>query len=254
MILDIINDLVYINKSTGKKAAKLFVKNWGFIFTGIVYMMINIGLIWIVSILFRGVLSIFAGLAIAIAMSAIISSYLYLLNSIVKRGKFSLADFKEGFGVYLWKIYGILFIAWVVSFLYDRILYPVIGAALPLEIDLIISLLVFIIFNALPESIYLKHYSSWETILYAFNFIRENWLEWLLPNILFSIAIYFITGKFINSYFSLSINFIIPQSGLLKYIISQVLLSYAMIYRGILFELLSTSTRRKRKYMRDLYK
>lgn len=253
-MLNIINDLIYINRSTAKKAANLFAKNWALIFTGIVYTIINIVLIWFVSIFFRGILSIFGGLAIAIAMSAMLSNYLYLLNNIVKRGRFSLADFKEGFGAYLWKIYGVFFIAWVVGFLFDMAIYPLLGRVLPMRFGPIITLLVFIIFNALPESIYLKYYSSWESILYAFNFIKENWLEWFLPNILFVVIIYFITGKFVSDIFSVNINFNFLSAGLVRYLLSQVILSYAMIYRGVLFELLSTSTRRKRMYMRDLYK
>ncbi len=49
--------------------------------------------------------------------------------------------------------------------------------------------------------------------------------------------------------FGLSLGF----KELVKYILGQVLFSFIMIYRGHLFKLLSTSTRRKRMYTNKFY-
>jgi len=144
----------------------LFTSNWAIVFTGLVYSLLNIVLFTLIGFLLRGVLGLLGGIIMAIAMSAMISNYLYLLNNIVKHGKFTIQDFKDGFMAYIWKIYGVLFIGWMASFLFNMVIAPVLGSLLPLHIfSFITSLLILILLNALPESIYQKFYSSWETVL-----------------------------------------------------------------------------------------
>src|SRR5699024_7932270 len=100
-----------------------------------------------------------------------------------------------------------------------------------------------------------KHYSSGESIKYAFGFMEENWLNWLLPNVIFHSILYIITNTLILNVFtthlSLGVKFTFEGIGL--YILGQALFSFIMIYRGHLFKVLSTSTRRKRKYMNKFY-
>lgn len=257
MLLEILKDIYYVNLKTIKKSSKLFLDNWSIVFTGFIYTTINMVIFTVIGFLFRGVLGLVGGLLGAIVMSAMISNYLYLLQNIIKHGKITIQDFKDGFKVYLWKIYGVLFIGWISSILLNMFISPILSRAIsPRLISTIISVLLLILLNPLPESIYQKFYSPWETIQYAFNFIRENWIEWFLPNILFIGILYFTTGKIINDLLAIqyTFNFDFSITGILFYIIGQVIFSFIMIYRGVLFEMLSTSTRRKRMYMRRLYK
>ncbi|SDZ29829.1 hypothetical protein SAMN05660462_02591 [Proteiniborus ethanoligenes] len=258
--MNILQDLLLVNKSTINKTSKLFLKNWVIVFTGFVYTLLNIGLMIVMSLLFTlPILRFFSGIISFIATSAMISNYLYLLNQIIRYGRVTIQDFKEGFRVYLWKIYGVLFIGWAASFLFDRIIGPIIfsmSGALAVNIGFIISLLVLILMNALPESIYQKHYSSWDTVLYAFEFVKENWIEWFVPNVIMLGLFYIVTGNVIKDVFAISSGFLysISIKGILLYIAGQIMFSFIMIYRGILFDILSTSTRRKRAYMQHLYK
>lgn len=260
MDLDILKDLLLVNRSTIKKASKLFLNNWVIVFTGFVYTLLNIALIIVMNIIFRiPIMRFFSGIISFIATSAMISSFLYLLNQIIRYGRVTIQDFKDGFTVYLWKVYGVLFIGWVASFLFDRIIGPVIYSAnlsLSGTISFIISLLVLILMNALPESIYQKHYSAWDTVTYAFNFVKENWIEWFVPNVIMLGLFYLVTGNVIKDVFAISSGYFFSLSirGILLYVIGQVMFSFIMIYRGILFDTLSTSTRRKRAYMQHLYK
>lgn len=260
MDLDILKDLLLVNRSTIKKASKLFLNNWVIVFTGFVYTLLNIALIIVMNIIFRiPIMRFFSGIISFIATSAMISSFLYLLNQIIRYGRVTIQDFKDGFTVYLWKVYGVLFIGWVASFLFDRIIGPVIYSAnlsLSGTISFIISLLVLILMNALPESIYQKHYSAWDTVTYAFNFVKENWIEWFVPNVIMLGLFYLVTGNVIRDVFAISSGYFFSFSirGILLYVIGQVMFSFIMIYRGILFDTLSTSTRRKRAYMQHLYK
>lgn len=260
MNLDILKDLLLVNRSTLKKTSKLFLSNWIIIFTGFVYTVLNIVLLIILGTLFNNsILGFFSGIISFIATSAMISNFLYLLNQIIRYGRITLQDFKEGFTVYLWKVYGVLFIGWAASFLYGRIVEPVIysvSLSLAGTLSFIIGILVLILMNALPESIYQKHYSAWETVTYAFNFVKDNWIEWFVPNIIMFGVFYLVTGNVISDVLAISSGYFFNLSikGIILYIIGQVLFTFIMIYRGVLFDILSTSTRRKRAYMQYLYK
>lgn len=258
--MNILKDLLLVNKSTLKKTSKLFLDNWIIVFTGFIYTLLNIALVVVMNLIFSiPIIRFFSGIISFIATSAMISNYLYLLNQIIRYGRVTVQDFKDGFKAFLWKIYGVLFIGWAAGFLFDRIIAPVIyslNLSLAGTISFIISFLVLVLINALPESIYQKHYSAWETVLYAFNFVKENWIEWFAPNIIMLGLFYLVTGNVIKDVLAISSGmfFSFSLKGILLYIIGQVMFSFIMIYRGVLFDILSTSTRRKRAYMQHLYK
>ncbi|WP_416198151.1 MAG: DUF624 domain-containing protein [Sporanaerobacter sp.] len=250
--MNIFKDIYYVNSTVIKKTGRGFVKNWPIIFSGFLYTFLNLVLFSIINYLFRGFLNILVGFAAAIISSSLISNYLYLLYNVIKYDRINLKNVKEGFSYFLWKVYGIFFIAWILNFLLGRL-----GNIIPTSatrINIIINLLILIIFNPLPEIVYQKSYSSWESITYSFDFMRENWLNWLIPNILFFFILYKLTGNIISDVFMTHImyDFDFSIKGILNYLFGQLLFSFFMIYRGYLFELLSTSTMRKRMYMKKL--
>ncbi|WP_427338448.1 hypothetical protein [Caloranaerobacter sp. DY30410] len=254
--MEIINDLIYINKTALKKSYNLILKNWTLIFTGIVYSVLNLMLFILVGILFRGVLSIIAGFVLVLAISSFISDYLYLLYNVVVYGKFTLNDFKYGFKAFVWKIYGIFFIGWMASYILSLFIRSISSSFIPnMIISFIINLLIFIFLNPLPETIYLKDLSSWDSIQYSYHFIKENFIQWFVSNSVFILMIYFLTGKILGNVFMIHIKLKVSLTlgSILMYLIGQVVFTYMMIYRGVLFDILSTSTIRKRKFMRDLY-
>ncbi|SHD78514.1 hypothetical protein [Schnuerera ultunensis] len=251
--MNLFEDIILVNKSTFKKSIKSFSKNWFIIFTGIVYVLLNIAMIFLVSTLFSGILSILAGLMIAIVSSSLISNYLYLLFNIVNYDRITWDNFKEGFKYFLWKVYGIFFIAWIGSFVLSSI-----GGILGTNAEIlsrVVSIVIIVGLNPLPETIYQKYLSSGESIRYAFEFMKDNWINWVIPNVLFYFILYLITNTWAFSIFtthlSFNFNFTLKDVGL--YILGQGLFSFIMIYRGHLFKLLSTSTPRKRMYMNKFY-
>ncbi|QQY80382.1 hypothetical protein EDD65_1233 [Keratinibaculum paraultunense] len=251
--MNLIKDFLLVNKSTMKKSVKSFKKNWILVFTGLIYTILNILLLMVLNTFFRGPLYILVGFIMAIVSSSLISNYLYLLSNIINYDRITMENFKEGFKYYLWKIYGVFFIAWIVDYLLSMI-SGIVGASGYL-LNSLIKIIILIALNPLPETIYQKYYSSFESIQYAFNFMKENWFNWLLPNIILYLFLYLITGKVITDLFTTHLSFGLSLSfkELLKYILGQVLFSFIMIYRGHLFKLLSTSTRRKRMYTNKFY-
>lgn len=246
---DILKDIKYINKTSLNRTIKSISKNWMIIFTGIIYTILNIAIFSLVNIFLTGFLSILSGIVIAIITAAFISNYLYLLFNIINYDRLSVQAFKDGVTYFLRKIYGILFIGYLSSYLLS-IVSNMLGS-LSFIINIAVYLGIFVLLNPLPETIYLKSYGSWESVQSAFEFMGENWLNWILPNVIFLGAIYLITGNVITNIFTthLSFNMVFSIRNIILYIVGQGLFSFTMIYRGHLYKILSGSTRRKRMFM-----
>ncbi len=247
--MEFLTDIIYINKSIVKKAFMSLYKNWMIIFTGIFYTTATIVISSLLSFFW-----ILAGLVMILVSSALISNYLHLLDCIITRDRLSWHEFKAGFTLHLRKVWGILFIGWVASFGFSSFILPVLSVGLsPFTLSMIVNLIVLILLNPLPETVYQKYYNPWESVTYTVGFVKDNWLEWLIPNLVFMGGLYFLTGSLLTGIFNthvFSMSLFSP-AGLLLYIIGQVWFSFMMIYRGYLYELLSTSTRRKRMFMRE---
>jgi hypothetical protein len=255
--LNIIQDIIMTNKNLVPKSIKSIMRNWRIILVGIVYVILS-GVMWRVA----ANAWILGGIITALFQGAIISNYLYLIENIIKYEKFTLDDFKNGFTIYLRKIYILLIIFWFVRYGFSLFLRPVFYTRVgPVTLWFLVQLAALILLNPLPEVIYQKHYDPSYTLSYSFEFIKENWLEWFIPNgfILGIIyLIYFLINNFINftPMAMANSNFIVFTlfRYLIYIVVYQLILSFAMIYRGHLFNILSTSTRRKRMFMRNMYK
>ncbi|WP_313756799.1 hypothetical protein [Tissierella sp.] len=247
--MDIIKDFMMLNKQVFRKTLNSLRDNGVIIFTGIVYMILNIAIFTVVLTIFTGVLSIFAGIILAVVSASLISNYLYLLYNIINYNKITFQDFKDGFKYFLRKVYTVFFFAWIGSYLLS-IIQGILGFNAYI-LNIIITVSIFFILNALPETLYLKVLEPMDSIMYSIDFIKDNWLNWLLPNILFYGILYYLTGNIITDLFAthLSFGFNFGTSSIIKYLLGQGLFSFIMIYRGHLFKLLSTSTRRKRMFM-----
>lgn len=247
--MEIINDIIDVNKKTFKKTINSLRTGWPIIFTGIVYTVLNAIIFGLVFTLFKGPLSIIAGLIAAVISAAMISNYLYLLFNVVNYNRLTFQDFKDGFTAFTRKIYSVFFYGWIASILLDFI-----GSAAGSGIKLfnsLITIAILIAFNPLPETIYLKSYDGLESIKYSAEFMRENILNWALANIVLQLIMYLISGNVIVDLFTtnISMSYYFGPSNILIHLIGQFLFSFIMIYRGHLFKLLSTSTRRKRMFM-----
>ena len=70
-------------------------------------------------------------------------------------------------------------------------------------IYLLLRLGLYILLNAVPEMIYQGRVSGLELISASYNFIVENWIEWLMPNLLLFAAGYFFLDFFESLLFGL---------------------------------------------------
>ena len=186
-------------------------------------------------------LGIIGGLVLGLATQACISSGLYLIKNIVESRRADFKDFVNGFRVYLWELLGIAFILWIPMRVLAMALASTPNGVL---IFTLIQLAIYILLNPVPELIYQTRSSGLALISDSYNFIVENWLEWLLPTIVLTIAGFLILNVLsaITAGLPSVVQIFIVAVGM------GLCLSYFMIFRGFLFAELHGSTRRSRAY------
>lgn len=241
-----INDFILVNKEVFTKTKNTIISNWQILLMGFLYSLIGMGAFLLLGLLLSGPIGIFGGIITVIVESAIISSYLFVLQNVLNYGRFRIRDIKNGFTYYLWKIYGVIFLIFILNLILS-LLSNLIGSGI-IWLSAIIYIGGLIFLNPLPETIYIKSLDTWESVQYSIEFIKENWFNWLVPNFIFLVIL--LTLSFRS--FGLRILLFRIRGGILTYIITAVLISIIMIYRGHLYKILSGSTARKRQFMRKL--
>ncbi len=241
-----INDFILVNKEVFTKTKNTIISNWQILLMGFLYSLIGMGAFLLLGLLLSGPIGIFGGIITVIVESAIISSYLFVLQNVLNYGRFRIRDIKNGFTYYLWKIYGVIFLIFILNLILS-LLSNLIGSGI-IWLSAIIYIGGLIFLNPLPETIYIKSLDTWESVQYSIEFIKENWFNWLVPNFIFLVIL--LTLSFRS--FGLRILLFRIRGGILTYVITAVLISIIMIYRGHLYKILSGSTARKRQFMRKL--
>lgn len=252
--MEFLEDMIDVNKGVLDKTIKKMTENWMLIFTGLAYTIINLLAYNVLGVLFAGPLGILSGIAFALLQSSIASNYLYLLFNVVNYNRLTVNNFKNGFTNYIRKIYGVLFVMYLGRLLLSALI-PILGPLANI-LNLIFLFGIPILVNALPETVYLKGYDAWESIVYSLEFLKENFVNWIVPNVIFYGLIFFVSGQILlnggifvtNVDFNMSTNLI----DIIRYLIAQAIFTFMMVYRGHLFKILSTSTRRKRMFMKKI--
>jgi len=210
--------------------------NWLVSFAPLAY-----GLILSVAGMLVWPLGIIGGLLMGLAYQACISSGLYLIGNMINQRKAVFNDFIRGFGVYLWELLGIAFILWIPLRLASTVLAGVPNGGL---IYLMIQIALYVFLNPLPELIYQSRVSGLELLSASYNFIVENWIEWFIPNLVLTIAGYFLLRFLAIAVFGLP-GFI---QSFIQVFAFGLCVTYFMVFRGFLFSELYGTTRRSREY------
>lgn len=181
-------------------------------------------------------LGIVGGFLISLVWAACASSFLYLVEMILRTGTVSWADFRRSFGVYLWDVVGVTFVVWVVF----AVATPALGT-IPQGpgIVLAMNLVVFVFFNAVPELIYLGHHSALELLTESYRFIADNWIEWFPPTL--AMAGLVLAIALWSALLSGGILFV-------RAAVLALLIYFMMVARGLLFLELHGSSRRARVF------
>ncbi|HEY4393937.1 MAG TPA: hypothetical protein VGP64_07745 [Polyangia bacterium] len=202
---------------------------------------------------------------LGIVLAFLVSSYLHLVWMAVGGRKIGLGDIRDSFLAHFWDVVGVEFATWMIGLvvgfgtqgLGDR------GHALAVLADL----LMVVFFNPVPEVIYLggeraRSFGlfSFGTLIESGRFISAHWIEWLAPNVLIAAALLAPIGALhhqplaerllaFQSFFSLAglANTILTYP---RWLIPFVLLfvNWAMVFRGLLFDELTSRVRRPRPW------
>lgn len=216
-------------KQVFSRAAVLALRNWPVLGSVFVYS-VGMSVAYTVAIPF----GFAGGLIVTLVWAACVSSFLYLVEMMVRTSKVSLDDFRRSFLAYLGDVIGVMFIFWIASMFLTPVLMTMPQGPL---IMLLIQIAVFVFFNAVPELIYLGHHSSLTLLAESYNFIAANWIEWFPATLLATVVIYYVMS--------------LPLWGLAQYVQSAAvgLLTYfAMVMRGLLYLELAESSRRSRAF------
>ncbi|NMC63229.1 MAG: hypothetical protein GYA55_08670 [SAR324 cluster bacterium] len=142
-----------------------------------------------------------------------------------------------------------------------------------LKVITCINLGVFIIFSALPEILYFHRYQGITSFVEAYNFIKDNWIEWFIP-LLFFFSPLLIQNpigllnslssgdpllpvlKFLSLFSEslvaadfLSLTFPPLLMNLALSFLSIVAATWFMLFRGFLFRELESGSRRQRAFI-----
>jgi len=218
------------------RAATLTAKNWPVLGSIFAYWALLTGanLLLVALGVFGGPLALVGGVALNILRAACFGSFLYLVEMMVQTGRVSLDDFKRSFGVYLWDVVGVMFVFWVIFMVLTPILTQMPQGWTYLAL---LNLVLFIFFNAIPELIYLGHFSSLALLSESYKFIGSNWIEWFPATVLAGLFMYAVLR--------------VPGLGSVPFLqdaIIYLLLYFAMVLRGLLFLELYNSSYRSRAF------
>jgi hypothetical protein len=229
-----IKAIFWIYKNCLVKTVELVRDNPGIIFAPLAY-----GMLLSAAALLFAPLGIIGGLIMGIVFAACASSGLHLIENVVRMNKATLQDFIRGFTVYLWDVLTIAFIFWIPMRLLAQVAFTTPNGPL---FYMAVQILLYIIFNAVPELIYQSRVSGLALLSASYQFIVENWLEWLFPNLLVGVAGYLVSN--------LVYQLVAPMPFFLQYFLVNaalgLFLTFLMIFRGLLFAELNGTTRRSR--------
>jgi hypothetical protein len=231
-----IKALFWIYKTALIKTVGLIRDNLGIIFAPIAY-----SAVLSVAAILLAPFWLVGGIIIGVVLAACASSGLYLIENVVRMGRASFNDFVRGFSVYIWDILTLAFIFWIPMRLLSQFAYTTPNGPL---LYLGVQILLYVIFNAVPELIYQSRVSGLALLSASYQFIVENWVEWLFPNLLVGAAGYLLRGVVYR--------LVAPLPFFLQYFLVEaafgLFLTFLMIFRGLLFAELNGTTRRSRVY------
>lgn len=200
------------------------------------------------------------GLFIGLLQIALISLYYSWISETINREKLKLKDIV----VFDYSLFSTTISVAFILFIAQFIISSLING---LGVDWIMSILglaILLLFNALPEVIYVHRYEGMYALGQAERFTRENWIEWYLPFVVLLAPLIAINPIQVLDMLSgidallpamplVHVAFLLfPPYGtgalLLGLLVGVSFLNWFMLFRGVLFKELETGTRRQRIY------
>jgi hypothetical protein len=167
-----------------------------------------------------------------LAIVACASSWLALVAQVIRTGRIRPGDVPSSFATYFGDLLNVGFLFWGLQLIAMFALEP-----FPF-LRIVFGLAVFVFLNAVPELVYIGRHAPAEVLIESYRFIGENWIEWFPANLVLLACIL--------------ATLVLPAGplGLIAVLAFGITLYFAAIVRGLLFQELSTSSRRAREFRR----
>ncbi|HJQ83691.1 MAG TPA: hypothetical protein VKA21_06440 [Candidatus Binatia bacterium] len=220
-------DTVALYGRVFRRAAGLALRNWPVGLVVIVY-----GVLLEVAMLFAGPLGIVGRFLVYLAGIACVSSWLSLVAVVLRTGRVRLEDVPTSFSTYFGDLLNVGFLFWGIQLIASLVLAPF------AFLRIVFGLAVIVFLNAVPELVYVGRHSATEVFVESYRFIGENWIEWFPANLVIAAAIVAVSN--------------VPDGpfGIVNVGALGIVLYFGMIVRGLLFQELTTSSRRAREFRR----
>jgi hypothetical protein len=208
-----------------------------------------------------------AGLLVAIADALAVGALLALMQRTISDLAVGLSDIPEVVGTYFWDVIAVGFVLWIPLILIDMVAHMSGQSHLLLPM---ISVLLAVFFNPLPEVIYqCRTGSPLEALGESARFVQQHWIEWFLPMVLIAAplgSLLFYTSGSMRG--GLSFGYLISLSAsltrgladllglpsgaaLFLVLVGAPIVTFLLLsFRGHLFAALVGSTRRQRAFRR----
>jgi hypothetical protein len=198
-------------------------------------------------------LGMIGGLLLGLVVAACWSSYLELASQAVAGSKIRLnwTELRHTFGARFGNVISVMFAFWIISLLMGPALRGPEGE----RVAAVFGIAVAFFFNAVPELLYQGHSRSFALLIESGRFMIANPVVWLLPNLVFASLLLLPTGRlavnhpgelllvFGNSFSSpLGLVGMVTAWPIWSWPLILFGLHYAMVFRGILFQRLSSGS------------
>lgn len=168
---------------TAVQAVRRGVRAWPVMFSLVLY-----ALIFMVVSELVGPLGPIGGFILGLVLAGCFSSYIHLISQVVAGTKVQFSDVRQSFGARFWDVVSVLFAFWVIDLVITKVIAPAAGPKGPVVVALF-GLAMAVFFNPVPELLYQGQSRSFQLLMESGRFISRHGLEWLLPNVLFAVAL-----------------------------------------------------------------
>jgi len=233
--------------------------NWWMPFLHIGYLF-AVGVVTFVALFFGRMLG---GFIVGFFLCAVVASYLSTVSSAVNKERFLLKEMWNDMVGLFSSVLWVLFCFYILEYLADIAFRGNDVAIVRMGLNLLIAVL----FNAIPEAIYVGRAYGMESFQESVEFVFENVVEWFFPVVAVLLALLlFVPGLSIGPFMVLvSVNplqlmesaFMFSGLALRPHqllisggwlVVFLFLMYYIFAFRGVLYRELARSTRRKRIY------
>ncbi|WP_282926170.1 hypothetical protein [Helcococcus kunzii] len=179
--------------------------------------------------------SFILGFVRAAVSIAFLSALISFLADIVIYNRLDFNNFLNRFSEYFSPLMNTYFIIFLIEMVVNMLF-----GALPRVISLIISIALLVLQSPLYEEVYLGNTYGMDAVYSAFDFIKENFLQWL------PVLIAYVLIEYVFSFWSIIMVFDLRL--IIQSILYGLLLAFVYIYKGQLFKILNGSSMRKRRF------